>query len=204
MWEGLQNRYEMGLKQSPLSEQEFVDAAIRFANAGNAAAEWLALTMGVRMPWNLQPTTLTPFESERATFRSALGEIATGNSLKNPGAIADAGRMVLIPRANLKGRKLRIKYWYLPLDLPAALAYALLLLADQTKGHGRNLRQCQLDQCQKFFFIQRPKTGRPRTKYCSDEHMHKAHQASASQRVRKSREIRRANQRKKGAKRARW
>ena len=197
IFEGLLNRYDMGQEREPLAEQEFVDAAINFANAGNIPEAWSSLLLGTKTPWKFQPTDFSPFESDREPFRAALSEIVRGNVLSNPGAItASAGRMLLIPRVDLSGRKLRITHWYLPQDLSAALAYVLLLFVDETKGYGRNLRQCQLERCQKFFFVQRPKTGRPRTTYCSDKHMHEAHKATAPQRVRNSRaKKRRSSQR---------
>lgn len=197
-FEGLLNRYDMGQELEPLSEQEFVDAAINFANDGNIPEAWSSLVFGVKVPWKFQPTVFSPFESERESFRSSLSEIASGNQLSNPSAVTEsAGHMLLIPRADLSGRKLRVTYWYLPGDFPAALAYVLLLFVDETKGYGRNLRQCQLERCQKFFLVQRQPTGRPRTTYCSGKHMEEFHNAGAPQRVRNSRAKRRGSSKRK-------
>lgn len=209
-FEGLETRLQVAQTYPPMSERDLVDEAIKFANASPDVDDlwrFLPLSLGVKMPFKSfrrvrKQKRLTPaYGQERDAFRLDLTQIARGDQLSHPEEITEAARgMLLIPDANLEGRQLLVAYRYAPQDLSATLAYVLLLLADPNRGYGRELSQCRLNRCQKFFFSVRPETGRPRTRYCSDEHMKEAHQASASQRVRISRErkkrLKEANQRK--------
>jgi hypothetical protein len=63
----------------------------------------------------------------------------------------------------------------------AIICVVLNLLFDKSKGYGADLRACQLEGCPRFFFVStRPREeGKRRVgtlpKYCSPEHMVKAH-----------------------------
>jgi len=75
---------------------------------------------------------------------------------------------------------------------PSSLeTYISILLLDEKRGFGKDLRKCSLDGCEKFFLVYRPPTGRPQTRYCTREHMNEAHTRTATNRARKSRETKR-------------
>jgi hypothetical protein len=194
-----------------MSERELVREAIRFANAdadGEDRWRFLGLSLGAKVPFKKfkrvrDRTTLKPaYQPEQDAFRLSLAEIVRGDELSEPKRIAEAAsHMLLIPRVIFEGRELQLKHQYVPENLEAALSYVLLLLVDPSKEYGRALSQCHLDRCGKFFFIVWPKTGRPRTKYCSNSHMEEVHQATALQRVRKSRAKKRSSKANKRTKR---
>jgi hypothetical protein len=63
------------------------------------------------------------------------------------------------------------------------------------------LRQCQLESCGKFFFIQKSGPGRVRERYCCAAHMAEAHVKNSALRVRQSRTRKRQAQLMKGNRR---
>lgn len=73
-------------------------------------------------------------------------------------------------------------------DLRPALAFVLTLLLNPNKEFSSGLGHCEFEPCGKFFLAARSKAGgRPRIKYCSEEHMLEAHNAGAVKRVQKHR-----------------
>lgn len=106
------------------------------------------------------------------------------------GALLDnkpAARRALVARA---GQPLR-EVWGLPVlqrephlhlstrwvatSAEALEAFVSLLLLDEERPYGRLLRRCQLEGCGRFFLMQKPKSGVPRYRYCTREHMLEAH-----------------------------
>jgi hypothetical protein len=100
-----------------------------------------------------------------------------------------AAETVAMPTYDMSVRKrqrvLRVRWHYWPDCLEAILSYGVLLLCDDERGSGTDLKQCQLKGCGQFFFVSDHKkhTGRPRASYCSDEHRDQAHQATSYARV---------------------
>ncbi len=62
-----------------------------------------------------------------------------------------------------------------------------ILLEDTERPYGKKLCQCELESCGMFFFEVKPPTGRPQRKYCCSEHMLKAHDLNAGDRMKKRR-----------------
>ena len=73
------------------------------------------------------------------------------------------------------------------------LSYAAALLITDEDHVRRDLCRCNLDTCSKFFFAKKSKSGvgKPRTRYCCDEHMQKAHEMDNARRQRISKEKKR-------------
>jgi hypothetical protein len=74
-----------------------------------------------------------------------------------------------------------------PLSWSALLAYVALLLLDGNRKLGADLCRCRLKSCQQFFLAKKPKTGRPRRDYHSDDCMKQAHALDSTKRAQKSR-----------------
>ena len=68
------------------------------------------------------------------------------------------------------------------------LSYASALLITDEDHVRRDLCRCNLDTCSKFFFAKKSKSGvgKPRTRYCCDEHMRQAHEMDNARRQRVS------------------
>jgi hypothetical protein len=80
-----------------------------------------------------------------------------------------------------------------PTAAASLTALALSTLAARTDGDALPISRCTLESCGRFFVIrkQRGEKGRTRTKYCSTDHMHLAHEENSGARVRLSRERKR-------------
>ena len=65
--------------------------------------------------------------------------------------------------------------------------FIIILILDEARGIGRDLRKCNLPGCERFFLVYKPPTGRPQSRYCTKKHMHEAHARTATSRARKSR-----------------
>jgi hypothetical protein len=97
----------------------------------------------------------------------------------------DAERLTMTPTFEFdRSGALRPKYRYLPDDLRAALAYGVLLLRDTERPFGKDLKQCRLPGCGRFFLASDQVTdpslpGRRRHRYCSPEHMAAGQNTSA-------------------------
>lgn len=74
-----------------------------------------------------------------------------------------------------------------PPDPGAWIDYASMVLLANEDGVADDLKQCQLEACGRFFLVERLGRGKPRTKYCCDEHMTAAHSAASPERSRKKR-----------------
>jgi hypothetical protein len=123
-------------------------------------------------------------EHLREWFRSALGDIVKRRMRAETRDRIAAGR----------ARVAQVGKHYQPESPEAAVAFVLDLLLDDAKVYGADLRACQLEGCSRFFFLStRPREpGKRRVgtipKYCSPEHMVKAHnrvKAAWTQKARK-------------------
>ena len=85
-----------------------------------------------------------------------------------------------------KGLRLTHEFRFTTVSDLVELGLALLL--DESRGFREKLCQCQWKLCGFFFFEVKPATGRPQRKYCSAEHMLKAHDQKAAKRMRDFRE----------------
>jgi hypothetical protein len=131
-------------------------------------------------------------EAMRVRFRADLAAIAAGRpgrALKARVA-ADADRVEVMEFARSEGGKRRKRARYLvPPDLGAAIAYVLDLII--RRQYGRRLAQCQLEECNRFFF-QGKRRGHP-DRYCpGTDHSKRANELDAKNRARDSRARKRA------------
>lgn len=74
-------------------------------------------------------------------------------------------------------------------------AWCLVVLRSLHSAGDSTLCRCHLRSCGRFFLLRRGPTGRPRSKFCSSEHMNEAHKETAAQRVAASRARRRLKSR---------
>ena len=86
-----------------------------------------------------------------------------------------------------KNNHLQIRFIYVVNEVTPVLDYAVLLLADPTRAFRKDLCRCKLENCGKFFLVNRNTGGRPRKDYCKSTHMEQAHAEGVLQRVRKTR-----------------
>ena len=190
-----------------LTEFEYVDAAVMFANTGDWKAA-IALLGGVDPPASalLDPTTEPLFrrvgrrkyQDERAEFRtyvrSVVGQRRKPSDSLNMDDLgvhgraylaAHSGRIIQIPVPSLHDEGSSTGFRYLPQNIVAALAYVLLLLLDPERPYYRRICCCRLEECGEIFWAKtsQGERGRVRSRYCSDEHMLIEHDRGASRRV---------------------
>jgi hypothetical protein len=79
------------------------------------------------------------------------------------------------------------------LDLQAFEAHVDSLLLDGSQSYGRDLCQCRLSSCARFFLAQKQATGRPQRLYCSRKHMLESHAQQSGKRAQRSRARKSAN-----------
>jgi hypothetical protein len=180
-----------------LRESDFVEHAITFANTGSEKSA-MALCGGMnadapaaaKSARNLKvPNDKQRRAEEQALFRRHLATVMQGclpREVKVYLALS-AGRVLLVPIPELIDEGSRLGYRYLPQSLRAALSFALLLLIDQSRSYAARICQCKLRTCGNFFFVKRAETGRPRRRYCNDDHMSEAHDLGAAERVKRRR-----------------
>jgi predicted metalloprotease len=195
------------VQPEPLSERGIVEALIEFANRGTFRS-WFSLQHGTQ--WNpmirdadsdspIMKDLRDVFDAERADLRHSLSAIVS-NSVDKERALEWARRassLSLVPQFTFQNGQLHVAYRHhegARYDSPPScqFAYALLLLLDTKRPYGDALCKCRLEKCGKFFWVVRPRTGRPQRLYCSHEHMQLAHEARAPKRVRDSRDRKRA------------
>jgi hypothetical protein len=178
-----------------VTEEEYVHAAVEFANAKNWRSA-LTLRSGARKPIRIDNVAAATPLSElaghdyaewHAEFRNYLSEVVDRKPSVELRALiaAGAGRMIQISEPSLQPGP--FSYRYVPLNLRVAFAHVFKLLLHPDMPYGKELCQCQLGSCRKFFFVRRQATGRPGRRYCKPEHMRLAHELDTARRVRVSR-----------------
>lgn len=185
-----------------LTEREYIEAALAFAN-GDPNAEFLGWLDGVRRdPKPVQPglSQIEEVEKDFPNLRTELREGLTYLTQNDPehrrGTVENlTGWIAIFPVFRSEPDGLKVQHRILAADTRAGMHYALALLLDPSRPYGKDLCQCQLEECGRFFFQIKPPTGRPQRRYCCSDHMDKAHELNSGERVRKSRERRRARQR---------
>lgn len=70
--------------------------------------------------------------------------------------------------------------------------FSSMLLLDESRPYGKDLCQCKLDGCGRFFLVQKPPTGRPQRLYCTREHMLEVHARESTRRAKESRDKKKA------------
>lgn len=196
-------------KYRALSEREWLERALQFANADPTASLW-ALLSGSDVPAN-DPREDKAFRGivgrdEHITHVGLLDRVAP-NLRSSFGSVCEAvvagkkpplallpdpsDRVAMVYRFSLTAdgdaftRSARI----LPVDLKTAFGFAMGLLVSADLPYGGELCRCQLPSCQRFFFVHQDQSGgQPRRKYCIPQHMHELHRLQTAERVRRHRE----------------
>ena len=175
-----------------LSAADIVDLALAFANNDPQRTRLFSLLLGVKSP----PVTMHRNEEGKAAddglnelqfielmsgdlrekFCAALEKImrqpnVRGSMLQT--AVSQLqNRIAIVPYFDIFEGKLRAQNRVMPVDIRAALYYAVsVLLNPKEEGLYENLCRCQYESCRRFFIAIKPKTGRTRTEYCCKEHM---------------------------------
>jgi hypothetical protein len=192
------------LSVPPLREADVIDQALRFANTGRPTVLFMPLIEVSKMHSNLVMERYGAEHSEEHdALCEALAAIVRTKTAPPQSAIdlwqSRASRLLLSPSLEIADGKLRLGYRFRSIesfDTPPdpLIAFTLLLFCDSDKRYGRELCQCNLERCGKFFFPDRTQRNRPRTKFCSPEHYAASHNAAAPDRVRRSRERRKRTQ----------
>jgi len=142
-------------------------------------------------------------EMLRNEFRLDLGLIATGRISRGlrTKIYYEADRVVLVPITS----EAEVEFRIFPESLEAVTNFVLKLLV---KGpYGNDLKQCQLKECGRFFFVSvrrqesgKKGTGRNPDKYCSEAHMMVAHRERATAAtIRRRRELKEQREAKRNA-----
>jgi hypothetical protein len=188
-----------------ISERDLLRLAIDFLNEGRLSGP-LLFAPGVRVikplgagaDWIPTPADVTPskwLEGIQQQLRHDFSAMAMG-TIKRDAIVRlmkDASQMVATPTFTVErrqSRSLRVNWHYIPTSLEAVLSYAALLLRDDARGFGNDLKRCSLEACGIFFFSsdQSKETGKPRERFCKKEHMDQKHRSTSAARTRKWRE----------------
>ena len=88
-------------------------------------------------------------------------------------------------KKNHEGNSVALYYTFA--DLFSLVRLGSFFLEDRQRPFGKELCQCQLESCAKFFFKIQPPKGAPQRKYCCSQHMTEAHNLNAAKRMEKHR-----------------
>jgi hypothetical protein len=105
----------------------------------------------------------------------------------------DGSKILLIPRISFDNGTLGVVHRYWPLDLDAAIGYALALLLDAGRPYRAKLCRCDLSTCRRFFLAPPSmpgKGGKPLTTVCNPLHKPLADNEKSLERTRRWREKR--------------
>lgn len=190
----------------PLDEAEYLQEALNYANGDWAAV--VPLLTGKRFSESQQnvyashmrslPTYQPKLQSAFSTFLDKLTSKDQRRPMEElwPEVCDASGRVALIPFVEHAGNRLNVTMQIVPSALDAGLGYAGILLLAENRSYGAALCKCKLQTCGNYFFEHRdPDGGAPRRTYCSQAHMSKAHSLGNLERVRRSRERKKAKDR---------
>jgi hypothetical protein len=167
-----------GVGRRVLDEGDLLRAQIEFANTGSLRALGMQVS-GIPFPngptgdeghkARSDRTTREHFAPERQQFQVDLSAIVQRNAGADLKARARGAPIIRFEQPQGGDH-------FVVLELADALNYGLKLLLRHRK-YGADLHRCQWEKCEKFFFssdaerLKKHSTGKPRTKYCSDECM---------------------------------
>jgi hypothetical protein len=167
-----------GVQRGVLDEAELRRAVVEFANTGSLRALGRQVS-GIPNPngptgdagYNARSDRATRerFALERQQLQADLAAIVQGNVDAKMRARAFGARVIKIEQPQ-GGDHLAVVEW------TQSLSYALKTWLRRPEL-GADLRRCQWEGCEKFFFssdaeqLKQHSTGLPRTKYCSDDCM---------------------------------
>jgi hypothetical protein len=202
---------------NPLSEREIVDATIAYANGANLVInglgdrhlrDWLsgqvelrelASKAGMKHPLDLDPSVMnTDVEEFKTLVRKRAREVIALSFHDVVAAAETFRRGPLVKTATYHSFGIRCSISDSPKGLRFNTEFAfdtfvdlvelgLALLLDDRRGFREKLCECQWGPCGFLFFEIQPPTGRPQRKYCCSDHMLKAHDLNAAERMKKYR-----------------
>jgi hypothetical protein len=179
-----------------LNERQAVLAALHFGNTGSLRALAI-LVSGMPLPpgavadevWQKRADadSVERFAAERAELQGDLTRIIDVGTFPAADSVRlerNALRLLKVPSERGDGDH------YVPENPTAMLAHVVQVIRNPRKQYAMDLCRCEF--CGDFFLAsdKSPKTGKPRTKFCSKDHMLKAHAAGSTDRVRESRKAR--------------
>lgn len=185
---------------SPLSEREYCERLVAFANEGRLPTDtWFEFLGGAHSTDDRAVTRRAPSgqitEGTTKLVRDQLAQLVlhreTAGKVLGPWWAERAGLegLVSLPVCVFDEQgQLTLEHRIIARNVLAALAYAMCLLLDNRRPHASTLWRCRLESCRRFFFEQRREgAGRPRREYCSEEHLEEAHRQQVLERVRRHR-----------------
>jgi hypothetical protein len=190
------------LSRPALDDADVIQQALRFANTGGASLLLKPLVAVSQPSSNLITEMYSPeHPGEQEALREALTAIVRKQTTPEMIQLwqSRASRLMLLPAFQMEGGKRRVAFRSHRIEVfdtppDPQFAYLLLLFLDSDKPYGRDLCQCNLERCRKFFLADRTQPNRPRTRFCSEAHYQESHDAAAVDRVRRSRDKRRHKQ----------
>jgi hypothetical protein len=133
----------------------------------------------------------------RLRYREFLGRCAA-YKVRNPRRDQEAAdfvksaaeplkRVWTLASARLISGSATLQYHTIILDVTAFDAFVRSLILDAKYAIGVDLCHCGLNRCSKFFLAVKPKTGRPKRKYCCADHMEEYNKLGGAERTRRAR-----------------
>ncbi|MEN9704663.1 MAG: hypothetical protein RLZZ393_542 [Pseudomonadota bacterium] len=175
--------------QQPASERELVDAMIRVANGSELEINGIVMPSpptgfalpaedlwgfgdsGQATPASWEAVWQSTVQKLRADLRDRLDEAMLAPDAAAARAVRTWHCQRVQTSLRLMPGGLRISTHYPVTSLADVCDTALALLLDVDRGFRDALCKCQLADCGRFFFVDRSRGNRPRTRYCSTEHM---------------------------------
>ena len=174
----------------PLSAQRYATAVVEIANHEVIPGRLVAdLPYGIESafsPFGAQKRRVAPELRQRLTevLDAIVADPSKAAAAFAPRLAELSAELVAIPRFRFEHGELRVEQTLLPVRPGAAFDYGLALLMAGLPDLGR-LCRCAFSSCGNFYFAPKPKTGRPRTVYCSKECGDAARKANGAKRVQK-------------------
>jgi len=182
---------------APLVAKRYATAVVEIANheviPGRVVADLPHGIEAAFSPLGPQRRRVAPELRQRLT--DALDAIVT-DPTKAVAAFAPrlselSAELVAIPRFRIEHGELRIELALLPSRPEAVFDYGLALIMEGLPDLGK-LCRCACLTCRKFYFAPKPKTGRPRTVFCSKACLDTARKADGARRIQEWRDRRRS------------
>jgi hypothetical protein len=189
-----------------LSDSDLIQHGLQFANTGHMDESLLWVTQIVASGAQGVVERLVDLGlDQREAFREALAALVSNEVTSQMVELWErrASGLLLLPTVQMRDSKRLVTFRYLCVEFfdtpPDPLfAYLLLLFLDSARSYGKDLCQCRLLRCSRFFLADRSQPHRPRTRFCTEKHYEEFRDADAVRRVQESRANRkkRAKQRK--------
>ncbi len=185
------------------SERELVQYALDFANGDTDRSHIKMLLSSGQSKLQPKGASLSPDEQvaldhelievtgrakRREFFGLVLNDREKAADLSIGRITQQLQRLWMLPTVErVEGSGIRLGSLSIIPDLQSFDAYIDSMLLDEERSFGRDLCQCRLPGCDRFFLMKKPATGRPQRFYCSSDHMLEAHAKQSGKRAQRSR-----------------